>query len=154
MRSEQCEAEESLDIASEPANKATTLMSPYFLSYVNAKSYRSGFSSIEMLGGEQVYSLPMAVMFPYFSPLFEAFNEKISLMLSNGLIDYWRYKLFSGERLKIKFDEIGPQVLTMDHLAIGFLFCLLPMTLSILAFVGEIVVFQVKSKFFASKHRK
>lgn len=145
LRTEYCKSWECYDIVAEPANKGTAIMSPYLLSMLQNNQYRSGLSSLELVE-ERLAGVHMSVMFPYFSPLFEAFNEKIQLMLSNGLIDYWHKNFANRRGLKIKIDDIGPQILTMEHVSIGFLVCLFPMVLSILAFVGEIAVFKIRTK--------
>ena len=55
-------------------------------------------------------------------------------MEPNGLMEHWR-RLQSYSITKL--EEVGPQVLTMDHLRIGFLACCIPLALAVIAFIGE-----------------
>lgn len=137
---------ECLALIVEPANKATALFSPTLLYLVNNFIHRSGFSSLELLG-ETFIKTPVSLMFPYHSPLVEIFNEKIHQMLSNGLIYHIEESFTNPKGLIQKLEEIGPQVLTMEHLVIGFLICLCPLMLSVLVFVGELSVFKVRACF-------
>ena len=66
----------------------------------------------------------------------EVFNEKLAEMEPNGLMEYWR-RIRSFSTTKV--EEIGPQVLTMDHLTLGFFACCIPMVLAVIAFIGEFV---------------
>ena len=58
----------------------------------------------------------------------------IAKMEANGLMERWR-KLQSFSNTKV--EDIGPQILTMDHLRLGFLACCIFMVLAIIAFTGE-----------------
>ena len=58
-------------------------------------------------------------------------------MEPNGLMSHWR-RLRSFSTTKI--EEIGPQVLTMDHLKLGFLACCIPMVLAISEFAWSRIV--------------
>lgn len=41
-------------------------------------------------------------------------------------------------------EDIGPQVLTMDHLAVAFIACTVPLILAVLVFVSEIFLPRLK----------
>ena len=74
------------------------------------------------------------VIFKALSPYVKVFNEMLAKMEPNGLMEYWRQiHLYSIT----KIEEIGPQVLTIDHLKIGFLACCIPMVLAVIAFISE-----------------
>lgn len=45
----------------------------------------------------------------------------------------------NGYRTKV--DDIGAQVLTMEDLGIGFRICCIPLALSVVVFIGELIVF-------------
>lgn len=143
MHFKQCEHFECYDIAAEPANKATILTSSDTLTGVLNLSYRSGSSSLELLD-EIIKTIPMSVMFPFHSPLYEVFNKKIYQLLSTGLIYHWYNHEINRKGLKLKPEEIGPQILTMEHVSIGFLICFIPLALSVLTFLIEIAVFKCK----------
>ena len=76
------------------------------------------------------------MVFKKFSPYFETFNDVKIWFESNGIMEKWRQ---DTRDLSIKPDELGPQILTMDHLKIGFLACLVPLVISIAIFVAEII---------------
>lgn len=129
-----CDKNCSVDIA-EPANKAFQIWARKALSLIN-DGYRSGISSITLLE-ENMISTPMSHYFPAYSPLFEIFNEKIHQLLAGGFFFYWDENYYNSKLYVNKPEEIGPQVLTMEHLKVGFLVCLCPLILSIVIFFGE-----------------
>ena len=122
------------NVISEPANKATLVTMKWSIKKIQAKDYRSGETSLALLE-EDYMTVPMGMRFTKFSPLFEIYNKMLGLMESNGLMEYWRQTFKPSSLLKV--ENIGPEVLTMDHLKVGFLTCLIPLILSIIAFVGE-----------------
>ena len=102
---------------------------------IQQSKYRSGTTSMKYL--DQCYKMVyVGVVFKKLSPIMKVFNERSAMMESNGLMEYWRR---FNEYTTTKIEEIGPQVLTMDHLQIGFLACCIPMILAIIAFSGEFV---------------
>lgn len=126
-----------LDIVAEPANRGTTLTYPYLLLSINNNKFRSGQSSLTLLEESYVVTGFSLAFWP-FSPFFETFNERILDLLSNGIIDHWfgEFENAQGFKRKVTVD-IGPQVLTMEHLEIGFIFCLVAATFSVIAFMCE-----------------
>lgn len=64
-------------------------------------------------------------------------------MHSSGLIQYWINELFNPKGLKVKSEDIEPQVLTMEHVTVGFLVCLCPLASSIIIFIFEIAVYKL-----------
>lgn len=89
-----------------------------------------------MLLTEYLRTLFIGLSFKPFCPFYEILNEKIGRMVAAGLVDYWMNRGMNLHRNA--FDEsIGPQVLTMEHLDIGFKFCLFPLVLSLIAFAFE-----------------
>lgn len=142
--SSECEGVDCFDIIAEPANVGATLAAPYSLSKISNK-YRSGVSSIALLE-DFLFTIPVAVAFPYFSPLVETFNEKMHQLLAGGFIAQWYTDIMNPKGLTIKPDEIGPQVLTMDHVTIGFLFCLCPLMLGFVAFICEVAIKSIAAK--------
>lgn len=131
-----------LNIIAEPANRASAITSKLVLNIIHYRIYRSGFSSLVLLD-ENVMSSCRAMNFPPFSPFYEEFNGKVSRMISGGLIEYW-YSNYLGLKKAIRVDEIGPEILTMEHLEIGFVICLIPMVLSILVFISELLAYHRK----------
>lgn len=128
-------------------------MTPDYLSIVHNQWYRDGFSSLILLD-EVVYTIPISVTFPYFSPIFEISNEKLHQLIASGLTSYWYDKIINPKGLKIKPEDVGPQVLTMEHVTIGFIVCMWPLALSILVFIFEVLFFKLKIIVLRAKNRK
>lgn len=82
-------------------------------------SYRSGVSSILFLE-ETVTTVFEIFRFASSSPFFDYFNEILSDLTTGGFLIYWEKSFINPRGLKMKVDEIGPQVLTMEHLMLGF----------------------------------
>lgn len=139
-----CETElECSQITSEPANKAVALTTQLHFKEI-CSFYRSGFPSLFPMK-DIVVNSPMGFAFKQFSPFFESFNKKIGQLLDNGFVNELNKKLPSDN---IKgFDDIGPQVLSLDHLWLGFIACLIPLALAIIVFFVEISVHAAKKLF-------
>ena len=72
-------------------------------------------------------------------PFFETFENLIINAVSGGLLT----KFYPGWFLttkNIEIEKTGPQVLTYEHLEIGFIACIIPLALSILVFCIEIAI--------------
>lgn len=111
-----------------------------YLSFVERTLYRSGKSSLEMLN-ENVAPVFVLFAISHFSPFLEEFDEKIQILKEAGLCPY---RLISNTDHSYKFDlhdtVVPPLVLSVEDLGIGFLVCLVPLTLSVVAFIMELVV--------------
>lgn len=113
------------------------LITQFHINYLNNYLYRSGESSVTRL--ETTFtSAFLALMFKPFSPFFESFNEEIDQLISSGLISYWINIAGNKYGFKRKISEIGPEVLTMEHLGIGFLVCFIPLVISFVVFIAEV----------------
>lgn len=122
-----------------PGSKATEITSPYLMP-LYLGDFRRGFSSIEVLE-ENIETFHLSLVFPAFCPLIEVFNEKIHQLLASGMVSHWHDCLLNPTGMKKKPDEIRPQVLTMEHLEVGFLVCFCPFILSIFTFVCELAFY-------------
>ena len=125
--------------ASEPFNRVATDDYRQELDYIPNRVYRSGTTSLAALG-ENYITFHSGVAFKPYSPNFETFNDVKIWFESNGIMEKWRW---DTHYLSKKSDKLGPQVLTMDHLRIGFLTCLVPLTISIAVFIAESVCSKV-----------
>jgi len=130
---------EEFESLAEPANRFTYLEASKKIQRLESREYRSGFSSISMVDfviKTNFYALP----FPSYSPFYETFNKKIDQMLSNGIIDHWIKNDYNPRGMKMKKEEIEPQILTFDdHLDVGFLMCLSLLGISFLVLCAEII---------------
>lgn len=126
-----------LDIVAEYSNKMFLPHIDTSLDLIHKGEYRSGISSIQ-IDNQPYTTFFWAHTFPEFSPYIEDFNDVLGRIISSGLGGSW--KLFEVERIfkRKESDDIGPQVLTMDHLAVGFFACCCPLVLASLAFIAEV----------------
>ena len=123
-----------LDSVSEPSNRAAVPSLSGVIKELQHKMYRSGTTSMQLLD-EPYKSIYKGIVFKSWTPLLETFNKMLAKMEANGMMAHWRqFQEFSTTKL----EEIGPQVLTMDHLELGFLACCIPIVLAAIAFIGEL----------------
>lgn len=83
----------------------------------------------------------MGLAFYSFSPFYEDFNEKIGQMIAAGLTNEIEREL----RPLVAPEEIGPQVLSMEHLGVAFLICFFPFIICTYAFIIEISIPIIKT---------
>lgn len=105
--------------------------------------YRRGATSLLCL--DEVWkTYPFGLLFPAFSPFYEEFNAHIIQMNTAGLTIFWEHeelaKYGSTIEMNKKPDDLGPQVLTMEHLEVAFIACVIPMAVSILTFTIEVSI--------------
>lgn len=133
-----------LEIVSEPANKAFTSYFDWLISTVN-NHYRSGTTSLRWLNEPVAMSIN-SLAFKRRSPFYESFNTVVDRIMSNGVNSKWIRDFISPNNSYRKpiDDAIGPQVLTMDDLSIGFQFCCIPLVLSVIVFLIELAVYWSK----------
>ena len=122
------------DIVSEPSNKAAIANYRHTVAQIE-NEYQSGKASLKLLS-EDYATFHFGYFFYNFSPFYEIFNEVQGWLESNGFMENRRNNMKMTSK---KAEEIGPQVLTMDHLTVGFLACLIPMVLSLAAFIIEFI---------------
>ena len=127
------EFDKQLEIVSEPSNHAAQECFAIKIDHINQYEYRSGTTSLITLA-ENYVTNHHGILFKPFDPFFEVYNEYKGWLESNGIMEKWRRDNLVR---KTKPEEIGPQVLTMDHLGIGFSACLIPAIISIAAFILE-----------------
>ena len=126
---------QAFNIAAEPSNNSTVESNRGSLAYyINNRAYRSGTTSLTYLE-ENMKLVYIGIFFNVSSPLTEVYNEKLEWLKTGGFLDDW--KLY--EYLPLKLEEIGPQILTMDHLEVAFLLCLAPLSLCFAAFIAELI---------------
>lgn len=126
------------NIIAEPEMKGTVIASRQILSLINHE-FRSGFSTLISLK-ERFSSKFVGLAFPSFSPFYESFNELIRRMIQAGLMEYWNEGIINPRGLIKKVDEIGPQVLTLDHLDIAFKIIVIAIVVSVACFLTEITL--------------
>lgn len=80
------------------------------------------------------------------SYLKEAFDEKIKLLKSNGLINFWISEYMNYHYLRISQPQKGPKKLTVIELLGGFQLWMFGLCSSILFFIFEHIIHAIKSK--------
>lgn len=127
-----------MDFIAEPANKAGTVATCDSIEVLFNIGFRRGTSSITCLK-ENLLSLHLGLLFNEFSPFYEQSNAKIGEMISAGLIEFWINSLMdpAGRRTKPP-EDVGPQILTMEHLEAAFIVCFVPLIASFVAFFIEV----------------
>lgn len=126
-------------------NKATALIALAYLTVVYDE-YQSGVSSLFLLQ-EDVKVNHGCLIFKPFSPFVETMDKKVMQLFESGLTSYWWNSFINPRGLKPMGDEIGPEVLTLEHLEIGFEACFVPLVVSIVVFVFEIMINWIQNKF-------
>lgn len=77
------------------------------------------------------------IMTPVNDVLNEILPEKLQQLNEAGLIDYYMRYYFDALAQKLLRTESGPQVLTFEELEAGFVVCMIPLVISIVAFCIE-----------------
>lgn len=136
---------ECLDIVADPANKMIETFMTVAVRRIEATFYRSGHHSLHIVR-QTIYDLQFGIVFRRFHPFYEAFNDIALKIISSGIVEHlMRTQTKRGGEVDKKIEEdLGPQVLTMDHLDVAFLACITPLILAVLAFVVEIVAKLIK----------
>ena len=125
------------NIVVEPEFKMTIVMIEEQFKYFESTGYFTGRSSLTLLDETYGYFY-IGIPFNRFKPVFEEINEKTHQALAAGIFPKFLYG--TGFRYLIQkiAEEIPVLVLTMDHLSIGFLVCLIPLAMSLVAFAFEL----------------
>lgn len=132
------------NLISEPENKMVMILNDSFYHSIHNKLYRSGISSILVLD-ETVETIFDVFIFPKEAPFrfHESFTRSVGEMADAGLLNYWRATHQNPKGIKQKIEDIGPQVLTMEHLEIGFQIYVISLIICVSAFVAEVAVFWI-----------
>lgn len=128
---------ECLALTVEPTQKSVLLLPEYVLSFTT-RQYRSGESSFHALY-EAEGTHHVTAVFRSFFPFLEEFNEVIGNTVSFGF-NWLQQESFE----KHAQESVEHQVLTMDHLEVAFIACLIPLVMSIIAFIAEVSIHAVK----------
>ena len=87
---------------------------------------------------EIILSVPTAMLLPKNHFLTDEIYEKVNLMQSAGLIDYWVSKYLDTKLKKVQSDDGAAEELTVEHLRGGFLFYGVGCLLAFVSFVCEV----------------
>jgi len=95
------------------------------------------FTDVKLLKNENIrIPLRFAIVRGFFMQLI--FESKLTQMHQAGLIEHYKRMYYDPKFLDLMEEEEEPNVLTVDHLSIGFHVFLLFVGVAIVAFVAEI----------------
>lgn len=97
---------------------------------------RSGKASLRMLD-ENFFTLSHTMMFTRNLPYTEAFRNRVNQLISSGVPQRFYEQQMEKYRPLGSNDQIPPQVLTLEHLAVGFLIYLVVCAFCVLVFLIE-----------------
>lgn len=139
------EMTECLNIASEPKNHVTCLTISSAMQDVMTK-YKTGSPSFKLLD-EPVFSVYFGTLIEKYSPYIEVLNEIVFGLMSGNILEYNENQFFKFRPKNTKFssDEVGPQVLAMDHLDNCFLIITIFLTLAFIIFLIEVAVAPIRT---------
>lgn len=128
-------------MAAEAANKITQVITIEHIELIEKRFYRSGKTSLEVLDynvGTQFITFPLIP----FSPFYEEFHATILRLIEAGICPD---RLNGGMQRVISQskrcnEDVPPLVLTLDDLGIGFIVCSVPLCLSAVAFLLELLI--------------
>lgn len=133
-----------LDLNAEPGdNIAYALELAIFWKIQNdphhLKGYKSGFPSLLVLK-QTIETMFGTAMFANFDPFYERHYEMMSRLADSGLLNRYNDLNTNPRGMKLKIEQIDPQVLTVEHLMIGLRIWLIAVLISLIAFVAEISI--------------
>ena len=110
--------------------------------------YRSGVSSLTYIK-DRIDVGFFGFAFFEFSPYHETFNGKIVQLFESGSINKWILESLKTKTYKMQEEEIGPEILTMDHLEVCWIIILIAHAICVLTFGFELL-----TKLCCKKHFK
>jgi len=103
---------------------------------------RSNFTNYKILDQTPISSHDGMVLILN-HPINEAINVIISALLESGIMDHW---IANATYLKADEEDFGPQVLTLDHLFIGFVMWLIALAFAVVIFLIEVICNMIKHR--------
>lgn len=122
-----------LNLVVEAENEKTVAATMKMIDAVQTKIYRSGKTSAKMLN-DNIMTFRLTFTMEDFHPFFDEFHYQIQRFIESG-----RSRFHRNIKNLLYDEEVPPLVLSLDDLGIGFAVCLIPLTLSAIAFIGEVV---------------
>lgn len=104
-------------------------------------NFRNGKTSIEISEEFKLETQMITFPIPSGSPFYEVFGEQIVRLLEAGICPYRLTGSLLNMKVKTKRydEEIPALVLSMEDLGVGFEVCLIPLALSIVSFIFEVI---------------
>lgn len=137
---------ECLNIISDPSTKGVTIMTDDQFNQAENRVFRSGFSSLSILD-EGLTTFFVGLSFDDFDPYYETFNSKICQLFEAGIISLHHKIYVNPKGIERVAEPIDTQVLSMEHLGVGFLIYLSSLAISFIVFLGEITFSYFKKQY-------
>lgn len=115
----------------------TTVDTREALQHIHTMNYRSGVSSV-LVQQESAGTYYGVYIFQRFNPFYEAINNMMINLAAGGIYEFCEKNFHNPKGLNMKIDGTGPQILTMEHLMVGFHIWLVPLIISMIVFGLEI----------------
>ena len=109
--------------------------------------YRSGVSSLTYIK-DRIDVGFFGFAFFEFSPYHETFNGKIVQLFESGSINKWILESLKTKTYKMQEEEIGPEILTMDHLEVCWIIIIIAHAICVLTFGFELLMKLCSKKHF------
>lgn len=130
----------------EPTNKKVLSASLEFISRIEEHYFRNGKSSIEISSEIKLASTLVDFPVRVHSPFLKIFEESVQVLTEAGICP----RRLAADILPQHFidevfdEEIPTLVLSMEDLGVGFEVCLIPLALSLVVFIFELVYSKIK----------
>lgn len=126
-----------LNIVVEAENGKAVAATQKLIDAVQTKTYRSGKTSAKMLN-DNIMPFRLSFAMEDFHPFYDEFHYQIQRFIESG-----RSRFHRNIRNLLYDEEVPALVLSMADLGIGFIVCLIPLSLGVIAFIAEIVAAKV-----------
>lgn len=134
---------QELDSVAEPENKLTLLVTLELVIGCEKRFFRDGKMSVKFLK-EKLRHEFVTFMMPLYSPFAEEFGNNILRLIEAGICPEKMGELKPSFLNRPQNTDKEVPALKMDDLGIGFLVCMVPLALSIIAFICELAVPKMK----------
>lgn len=95
---------------------------------------------------EEVFMAQVAILFQKNSYLKDAFDQKMKLLKSNGLINYWISQYIDYSYSRVKKTNKAPEKLNVQQLVGGFKICFYGLCIATISFILELLVYASRTK--------
>lgn len=103
---------------------------------------------------EHLMMAQVAILFQKNSFLKEAFDRKMKLLKSNGLINYWISQYIDYSYSNVKTSKRAPEKLNVQQLLGGFKICFFGLCLASVCFILEFLVYASRARLCSFKKFK
>lgn len=120
----------------EPNSKIAVFCHKELVQFINRQRNSSSLPNVLK---ENLFSDTAGLVFGAKSRFYFPFNKAISQLFEGGLTDFWRNNYYEMNKRNLYRPESGPEVFSMDHLAVGFYIWLACLAIGSISFLIEAV---------------